>query len=101
MHTKESVTKEFTEAVSSSVKGLHDAMWEFDKGIDIPPVYSDEDLKHATKIFMHVASKKLWDLQEQGGFDMELREKMAEDFGVQFRGMIKVFTGMDPHDFYK
>jgi hypothetical protein len=44
---------------------------------------------------------KQWVLQSHETIDMEDRCKMAEKCGEDLRNLIKVYTNLDTHEFYK
>ncbi len=87
--------------LSPILNEISEALWEFDAQELGSPRFEDEDLASATKIFTSVMLDKLWALSESEGLDLETAGAMAEKLGHELRHLIKVYTGLDSHDFYK
>lgn len=87
--------------LSPILNEISEALWEFEVQELGSPGFADEDLTAATKIFTSVMLDKLWQLAQKEGIDLETAGAMAEKLGNELRQMIKVYTGLDSHDFYK
>jgi hypothetical protein len=87
--------------LSPILKEISEALWEFDAQGLGSPRFNDEDLASATKIFMSVVFDMMWKLKTKEDLDLETSGAMAEKLGHELRHLIKVYTGLDSHDFYK
>lgn len=69
---------------------------------NVIPNYSKECFRAVTQCFMSVAMDMMWQLQEKEPL-MELEDKMnmAKAFGSELQKLIKIYTNIDTHDFYK
>lgn len=74
------------------------ALWEA-TGMKLE--FPNESLRAATKIFMEVMLDKTFNLQNNESMDMEDRLNMAQRLGEDLRKIIKTYTNIDSHDFYK
>ena len=89
------------EKIHPILKEIEDTLWEFEANLGLKPNYPDESLPAATKIFMSVMMDKIFDLQTKENMDMKDRGNMAQACGEDIRKIIKTYTGVDSHDFYK
>ena len=87
--------------ISPILCNIEDALWDFDCNIKEKPNYQKESLRAASKIFMSVLMDKMWELLDAENISQEDREKMVEKAGQDFRKLIKTYTDVDSHDFYK
>lgn len=87
--------------ISPILNDIEEMLWEFEANKGIKPEYSMEGFRAATKIFMSVLMDKIWELQADEKIDMEDRIKMVEKAGQDVRSLIKTYTNLDSHDFYK
>lgn len=67
----------------------------------VKPNYPPEALRAAIQILMSVLMDKIYDLQKSEGIDLETSMAMAERCGNDFRNLVKVYTEIDTHKFYK
>ena len=89
------------EKLQPILEEIENTIWEFEANVGIKPNYPDDSLKSATKIFMSVVMDKIFNLQNNEKMDMEDRLKMAEACGKDIRKLIKTYTDIDTHEFYK
>jgi len=87
--------------ISPVLVELENTIWNFEANNQMPPEYTDEGFKAICKIFMSALMDKQWVLQNHETIDMEDRCKMAEKCGEDLRNLIKVYTDLDTHEFYK
>ena len=80
---------------------IEDTLWEFEANRAMKPNFPKESLRAASKIFMAVLMDKIFELQTEEKISMEDRMKMAEQAGKDIRKLIKTYTDIDSHDFYK
>lgn len=80
---------------------IENTLWEFEANSGMKPEFTDEAFMAATKIFMSILMDKMWNLQTNENISNDDRIKMAENAGNEIRQLIKTYTGMDTHDFYK
>lgn len=76
--------KDILEAMASSVliKNKHEQ-------------YSNNELVDALIIFNHAMVCRMWDLQEEEGMGIEVREDMAKKYSKDLIELIRVYTGID------
>lgn len=89
------------EDISPILKEIEDALWEFEANVGIQPLYTEDGFKAGIKIFLSVILDKMWDLQEKESMPMKDRALMVEKAGSSIRQLVKTFTDIDTHDFYK
>lgn len=65
------------------------------------PSYNEIGLRAATMIFSSHMLALMWHLQEGEEMEQQHREEMGTAFGDDLRKLIKTYTGLDTHDFYK
>lgn len=65
------------------------------------PNFSMDSFRAATKIFMTLLMDKMWEVQEYDKLSKEDRCNMAQRAGEDLRKLIKSYTGIDSHNFYK
>jgi len=93
--------KTIGEKINPILQELETTLWEFDAFNCGKPCYPNESLRAATKIFVSVLMDKIYDLQDKENLDLEDRENMAQKAGEDIRKLIKTYTNIDAHDFYK
>ena len=79
---------------------IENTLLEFEAYNGSKPIFPDDALRAATKIFSSVLMDKIYDLQEFEKIDMKDRENMAYWAGNEIRKLIKNSTGIETHDFY-
>ena len=67
----------------------------------LKPCYPDSAIVAASQIFLDVLMDKMFNLQEKENMTLESRCDMAEKAGADLRRLIKTYTDLDSHDFYK
>ena len=87
--------------LSQILKEISDTIWEFDFREVGPPMYQDEAVEAACKIFMSVMTDKMWSLQKYENVPMDIRGDMAHKLGSELRRLVKTYTNIDTHDLYK
>lgn len=63
----------------------------------IKPNYSKRDFLNTVIIFQNALMDKMYDNQNYDNMEAEDRLKMAETCGLNLRGLIHTFTGLDTH----
>lgn len=76
-------------------------LWISESGFSPIPKYSDDAVRASIKILMTILITKMWELQEREELDIEIRESMAERFGMELKHIIKVYTDIDTHKLYE
>jgi len=89
------------EKIDPILQELEKTILEYEAFVGHKPNYPDTSLRAATKIFMSVIMDKIFELQEDEVMDFEDRCEMTTAAGNKIRELIKVFTNLDSHDFYK
>lgn len=89
------------EDISPILKEIEDTLWEFEANVGVQPLYTEDGFKASIKIFLSAMLDKMWDLQEKENMPMKDRTLMAAKVGDSVRQLVKVFTDIDTHDFYK
>lgn len=87
--------------LSPILEEIEQTLWEFDLYKGIKPDYNDKALPAAAKIFTSVLLDKMWELQQDESISMQDRMNMATKAGEDIRKIIKIYTGIDSHQFYK
>lgn len=80
---------------------IESLMIEYDFYARKPYSFSDDAFRAISKIFINGLLDKMWSLQESENIDFQDRLNMSEKAGNETRKLIKTFTGIDSHDFYK
>jgi len=80
---------------------LEETLLEFEINNGNKPNFPAESLRASTKIFMSVLMDKIFELQNNESIDFEDRLNMAQRAGKDLRKLIKTYTDIDSHDFYK
>ncbi len=89
------------EDISPILKEIEDTLWEFEANVGVQPLYTEDGFRASIKIFLSAMADKMWDLQEKENMPMEDRALMGEKVGDSIRQLVKTFTDIDTHDFYK
>ena len=63
--------------------------------------YSNDAFRAVCYIFIELILDKSFDLMVKENIDINIREAMALKCGEDFRQLIKTYTNIDTHDFYK
>lgn len=87
--------------ISSILTDVEEAIWDHDYYLGIPPEYTDEGLRAATKIFMSVIMDSMYKLQVNEDLTQEDKENMAKKCGKDLRSFVKTYTDIDTHSLYK
>lgn len=87
--------------LSPILKEIEDTLWQHEFTLGTQFQYEDGAIKSSCKILMSVIMDKMWDLQQGENIDFEDRVNMAQKLGEDLRKLIKTYTGLDTHDFYK
>ncbi len=87
--------------ISPILSEIENSIWEFEASVGIKTEFTTEGFRAATKIFMSVLMDKIWELQEGENITMEDRMNMVQKAGEDVRHLIKVYTNIDTHEFYK
>jgi hypothetical protein len=88
--------------ISKSLVDIEEIIWDFE--YDNPTQqfkYTKEGFRGAIKILMSNLLDKMWDYQKKNKVPQKEREKQAHESGQAIRALIKKYTGIDSHDFYK
>lgn len=86
--------------LSPILREIAETLWEVEANNNHVPMYSNEAIADAAKIFMSVLMDKMWKLQEEENIPQEQREQMAQKAGEELRTLIKIYTNIDTHTFY-
>lgn len=79
---------------------LEQTLWEFEaNNPNTPPLYSDNAMKYAAKIFMSVMMDRLYRVKVNTHSTAEMAV-MAGNLGMEIRQMILSYTGVDMHKEY-
>lgn len=90
------------EKISPILEEIEDTLWEFEYNKpEEKPNFTEDGLRASIKIFMANLLDKMWDRQEKENMPFKDREKQAEYFGKEFRELVLLATGIDPHKLYK
>lgn len=94
--------KPIGEKLSPILKEIEETLWdvEYRKPVQ-QSKYTEEGFRGAIKIFMSALMDKMWDYQEKNKLPQKERVKQAEESGQAIRALVKKYTGIDSHDFYK
>lgn len=88
-------------AIATILKELHDAFWELDADEKSQHIrYTEDDVMHATKIFIHVLSNVSIHKMMEDGLTAEEGGREHGEHGKRIRQLVIDMTGFDPHDFY-
>lgn len=89
-------------AIADILEELHDAMWELEADEKAEHIrYTEADVIHALKIFMHVASNKYIHDSMENGEPMRKAMDAHENHGKRLRQLTIDMAGIDPVEFYK
>lgn len=91
----------FGKLLTPTLVEIEDALWEFDLARKEKPNYPDEALRASIKIFMSILVDKMWELQCYEKMSMKDKMNMAQKAGEDLRKLIKTYTDIDTHNFYK
>ena len=91
----------FGEKLSPILTEIEDAVWEHDLAKIGKANYPNEAFRASIKIFMSILMDKMWELQCNENMSIEDKSNMAQKAGEDLRKMVKTYTGIDTHDFYK
>jgi len=91
---------EINDRLSAVLTEFEDTLIEFESH-GIPPKYTDEAFRAATKIFMSAIMDRMWVLQERERIDMKDRCNMAIRAGKDLREFVKTYTDIDTFDLYR
>jgi len=97
----ENLKTEFGKKLTPVLESISDGIWEFESYELGQPNYDDVALEYASKIFISVMMDKIWNLQQEEDMPMEERMKMVIKCGEDIKKIIKTYTDMDSHDFFK
>lgn len=88
--------------LSPILKEIEDTLWEYEfNAPNMPPNYDNDAIKSSCKILISVMMDKMWNLQHNENMDLEDRINMTQKLGEEVRSLVKTYTGLDTHDFYK
>lgn len=90
-----------TERMSRLLVHIEDAMWDHEINNATPIDLTDDGFRAAVKIFSTALMCKEWELQEKENLPLEDREAMSIKCGQEIRRIVKTFTDIDTHNFYK
>lgn len=93
--------KSIGEKISPILCEIEDTLWEFEANKGVKPDYTIDGFRAATKIFMSVLMDKIWELQSDEKISMQDRINMVEKAGKDVRNLVKTYTDIDTHNFYK
>jgi hypothetical protein len=92
---------EFSKKISPILIEIEEAIWKHDLALIGKPNYSDEAFRASIKIFMSILMDKMWELQCDENMTIEDKSNMAQKAGEDLRKLVKTYTSIDTHDFYK
>jgi hypothetical protein len=87
--------------ISPILEEIEMAVLEFEVHQGVKPEYTMEGFRAGIKIFMSVLLDKMWELQENENLSIEDRSNMAQKAGEDIRSLVKRYTDIDSHDFFK
>lgn len=87
--------------LSNVLEQIENSLWEFEANRSIPPNFTDDGFRAATKIFASCLIDKIWNLQEHENMDAKDREAMVEKAGRDLKNLVKIYTNIDTTDLYK
>ena len=100
MQKEEKPMQRFAKKITPILIELEETIWEHDTREPECQNYSQDALRAATKIFMHLAMDHIWQRQEKEDRTMEERCKEVEDFGNSVGKLLLYYTGKDSKTFY-
>lgn len=95
------MNSDLAKEISPVLHEIEELLWDHEAMFDEPVGYSQDELRSATKIFMHVLMDIMYKKQKSDDLPLEEMMKQAEKAGKSIRALIKEYTGLDSHDFYK
>lgn len=87
--------------LSPILKEIEETIWEFEANTQAKPNFTMEGFQAATKIFMTVFMDKMFELQTDESLSLKNKLNMAQKAGEDIRQLIKTYTNIDTHEFYK
>jgi len=87
----------FQEKISPILQELHKVFWENDSE-EKPNNWTDDDVMHATKIFLKIIYEKYYNLNHYEPLDKLQRE--ATNIGEEIRYLVLRRCGIDSVDYY-
>jgi len=87
--------------LSVILEEIEDTLWEFEANDGKPPGYTSNGFRAAIKIFMSALMDKMWELQQDEDLTLQDRINMASKAGEDIRALVKTYTDVDCHTFYK
>jgi hypothetical protein len=89
-----------TNTIGQIISLVEDTIINREIAIPDPAGYSPEELRGATKVFMHFLIDAMWSYQESVNMETQERENAAENAGKTLRKLILEHTGIDTHSLY-
>lgn len=89
------------EALSPVLTEIERTLIAYESECNQPPLFPDDALRSATKIFMAVLMDRMWALQVSENMEPRIRAEMARRAGSKIRKFVNTYTGVDTHQFYK
>ena len=87
--------------ISPILEEIEATLLEFEAFNGDKPNYTDDGFRAAVRIFSSALVDKMFELQSDEKMDMQDCLNMAEKVGEDVRKLIKTYTNIDTHDFYK
>lgn len=79
---------------------IETAIIEHEAYIGTPHEFTKDGFRAAIKICVAVMLDKMWALQEEENVPQETRCKMANELGIKFKELIRIYTGVDTTKLY-
>lgn len=91
----------YRQQITMILSEIEATIWEFDYYVNDRPHYGEGAFSAAVKIFFSVAMEKMFLFQMEKKVTQEESLQMAHEFGNKMHDLIKEFTNIDTHKFYK
>ena len=95
------INNNFGKLISPVLIEIETAIWENDLREIGEPNYTNEAFRASIKIFMSILMDKMWELQCNENLSLEDKSNMAQKAGEDLRRLVKTYTDIDTHNFYK
>lgn len=93
--------KTIGQKISPILEEIEDTLWEFEATKGIKPNFTDKGFRAATKIFASILMDKMYELQVNENIDLQDKMSMAKKVGNDIRKIVKTYTNIDTHLWYK
>ena len=99
---KESLNKKtLGESLTPLLEAIESSILDYEVILNTQPHFPINGFRAATKIFSTALMDKIYDLQCNEGMTRDAAIAMVVSAGEELSKLIKIYTGIDSHDFYK